>query len=248
MRRTTIPTRSSLKRTLAATLLATLLSLGIPSTALADVATPEEPVSPNAKAMDDVYFAILGVTITVFVLVGGWLLYSAIRFRARPGDPIEPPQIHGSTRLEIGWTIVPILILVGLAGYTLAKLPDVQDAPKGAREVKVVGFQFGWEFKGVGNFKLPKNMPANTLIIPVNTPVKLSMTSRDVIHDWWVPELGQKKDMWPGATTDTWIDARKTGTYDGQCSEFCGTGHADMSITVKVVSKEQFSKLGGQGA
>ena len=147
---------------LAATLFATLVSLAAPLSALADTATPEQPQSPNAGAMNDVYFAILGVTITVFVLVGGSLLYSAIRFRARPGDPIDPPQIHGSTRLEIGWTIVPVLILVGLAGYTLAKMPDVQDAPSGARQVKVVGFQFGWEFTGVGGFKLPKNAPVNT--------------------------------------------------------------------------------------
>ena len=144
---------------LAATLFATLVSLAAPLSALADTATPEQPQSPNAGAMNDVYFAILGVTITVFVLVGGSLLYSAIRFRARPGDPIDPPQIHGSTRLEIGWTIVPVLILVGLAGYTLAKMPDVQDAPSGARQVKVVGFQFGWEFTGVGASSCPRTRP-----------------------------------------------------------------------------------------
>jgi cytochrome c oxidase subunit 2 len=248
MPRTTIPTRSRLERMLAATLFATLVSLAAPLSALADTATPEQPQSPNAGAMNDVYFAILGVTITVFVLVGGSLLYSAIRFRARPGDPIDPPQIHGSTRLEIGWTIVPVLILVGLAGYTLAKMPDVQDAPSGARQVKVVGFQFGWEFTGVGGFKLPKNAPVNTLVIPVDTPVKLLLTSRDVIHDWWVPELGQKADLWPGTTTDTWINADKTGTYDGQCSEFCGAGHPDMVIVVKVVTKQQVAEMGGQGA
>jgi cytochrome c oxidase subunit 2 len=248
MRRTTIPTRSRLQRTLLATLSAILLQLALPLSAMADVATPEQPTSPNAAAINDVYFAILGVTVTVFVLVGGWLLYSAIRFRARPGDPIEPPQIHGSTRLEIGWTIVPVLILVGLAGYTLAKLPKVEDVPDGARVVKVVGFQFGWRFTGQGGFTLPKNQQPNTLVVPVDTPIKLELTSTDVIHDWWVPELSQKKDMWPGTITDTWMRAERTGTYEGQCSEFCGTGHADMNIIVRVVTKEQFSKMGGQGA
>jgi len=247
MRRTTIPTRSRSQRTLFATLSAILLPFVFPATTLADLATPETPNSPNAAAIDDVYYAILGVTVTVFVLVGGWLLYSAIRFRARPGDPIEPPQIHGSTRLEIGWTIVPILILVGLAGYTLAKMPDMQDVPNHARVVKVVGFQFGWEFTGENGFKLPK-AAANTLVVPVDTPIKLQLTSKDVIHDWWVPELGQKKDMWPGSITDTWIRARRTGTYTGQCSEFCGAWHPDMTITVRVVTKEQFTKMGGQGA
>jgi cytochrome c oxidase subunit 2 len=247
MRRTTIPTRSCFQRTLFATLSAMLLPLAFPVTSFADIATPEPPTSPNAGAINDVYYAILGVTVTVFVLVGGWLLYSALRFRARADDPIEPPQIHGSTRLEIGWTIVPILILVGLAGYTLAKLPDMQDVPQGARLVKVVGFQFGWSFTGENGFKLPK-AEANTLVVPVDTPIKLQLTSKDVIHDWWVPELGQKKDMWPGSITDTWIRAEKTGIYKGQCSEFCGAGHPDMSIIVKVVTKEQFSKMGGQGA
>jgi cytochrome c oxidase subunit 2 len=246
MRRTTIPTRSRFRRPLLATLTAILPQLALPVSAMADVATPEPPRSPNAAAINDVYYAILGVTVTVFVLVGGWLLYSAIRFRARPGDPIEPPQIHG--RLEIGWTIVPVLILVGLAGYTLAKMPKMQDVPHGARVVKVVGFQFGWQFAGQGGFTLPKNAQPNTLIIPVDTPIKLELTSRDVIHDWWVPELGQKKDMWPGTITDTWVRAESTGTYTGQCSEFCGAGHPDMTITVKVVTKEQFSSMGGRGA
>jgi cytochrome c oxidase subunit 2 len=245
MGRTRILTRS---RTLARTLVASLLlALALPAAALADTATPERPASPNTHAINDVYFAILGVTVTIFVLVGGWLLYSAIRFRARPDDPIAPPQIHGSNRLEIGWTIVPVLILIAISGYTIAKLPDVQDAPSDSKIVKVVGFQFGWQFKGADGFTLPKNAPANTLVIPVDTPVKLEMTSRDVIHDFWVPSLGEKRDLWPGATTTTWIKADRVGVYEGQCAEFCGTGHATMLIKVRVVSKSRFTEMGGEG-
>ena len=133
-----IRTRRRLQRSLAASTVFALVLLATPLHALADTATPESPVSPSSNAENDVYFAILGVTITIFVLVGGFLLYSAIRFRARPGDEqVVPPQIHGSTQLEIGWTIVPILILLCLAGYTLAKIPDTQDAPGNALKIKV---------------------------------------------------------------------------------------------------------------
>jgi cytochrome c oxidase subunit II len=245
MGRTRILTRS---RTLARTLVASLLfALVLPAAALADTATPERPASPGSHAINDVYFAILGVTVTIFVLVGGWLLYSAIRFRARPGDPLIPPQIHGSNRLEIGWTIVPVLILVAISGYTISKIPDVQDSPDGAKVVKVEGFQFGWSFKGTNGFTLPKDAPANTLVIPVDTAIKLDLTSRDVIHDFWVPSLGAKRDLWPGATTSTWIQADRIGVYEGQCAEFCGVGHATMLITVRVVSKSDFTKMGGEG-
>jgi len=114
-----IRTRRRLLGMLTAILAATLTSLLFAGSALADTATPEEPVSPNATAIDDIYLVILGATITIFVLVGGFLLYSSIRFRERPGDP-DPPQTHGSTKLELGWTIVPILIvLFGLIlGYS----------------------------------------------------------------------------------------------------------------------------------
>ena len=107
---------------------------------------PRTPVSPNATAIDDIYLVILGATITIFVLVGGFLLYSSIRFRERPGDP-DPPQTHGSTKLELGWTIVPILIVLGIAGYTLYKLPSVDDTPDDAMKVHVLAQQFTWSFE-----------------------------------------------------------------------------------------------------
>jgi len=105
--------------------------------ALADTATFEQPAGPAASAIDHVYRAVLGVTVTIFVLVGGWLLYSALRFRVRRGEPnIEPPQVRGSTRLEIGWTLAPVLVLAALAGYTIDNIPAVKDAPSDAMVVK----------------------------------------------------------------------------------------------------------------
>lgn len=236
-----IRTRSRLLGLLTAILAATLASLLLAASALADTATPEEPVSPNASAIDDIYLVILGATITIFVLVGGFLLYSAIRFRARPGDP-DPPQVHGSTRLELGWTVVPVLIVVGIAGYTLYKMPDVNDTPSGAMKVHVLAQQFTWSFKYPDGMK-PDSTAANTLFVPVGKSVELIINSKDVIHDWWVPELGQKVDAIPGRTTTTWFKADEEGTYEGQCAEFCGSGHATMTITVKVVSEEKFTQM-----
>jgi cytochrome c oxidase subunit II len=206
--------------------------------ALADTATLPDPESPNASAIDDIYRAVLGVTITIFVLVGGWLVYSAIRFRERRGRPEgEPPQFHGSFRLELGWTLVPILILAALSAYTFARLPDVKGISDSAMRVRVEGFQFGW------NYFYPGNKAASqqgTLVLPVDRQVELVFTSRDVNHDWWVPQLGPKMDVIAGQTNHQAYTPHKVGTYTGQCAEFCGTGHAGMKITVRVVSQEQF--------
>jgi cytochrome c oxidase subunit 2 len=208
--------------------------------ALADTATPQNPAATNADAIDSIYRAALGVTITIFVLVGGWLLYTAIRFRARKGQTAEPPQTHGSTRLELGWTLVPILILVGLAGYTFAKLPDAEriTAP-GALKVQVLAQQFAFSYT-YPNGKHPAN--PTTLVVPVETPVELDVRSKDVAHDWWVAALGPKVDAIPGRVNRTGFTATRTGTFDGQCAEFCGSGHATMTISVRVVSKAAFQR------
>jgi len=236
-----IRTRRRLLGMLTAILAATLTSLLLAASALADTATPEEPVSPNASAIDDIYLVILGATVPIFVLVGGFLLYSAIRFRERPGDP-DPPQTHGSTKLELGWTIVPILIVLGIAGYTLYKLPNVDDTPNDAMKVHVLAQQFAWSFEYPDGVK-PKSTAANTLFVPAGKAVELEINSKDVIHDWWVPELGQKVDAIPGKTTTTWFKPAEPGTYEGQCAEFCGPGHATMTITVKVLSEEKYNQM-----
>ena len=209
--------------------------------ALADTATPETPESSNAKAIDNIYLASLGVCITIFVLVGGWLLYTAIRFRVRRGEQLpEPPQIHGSSRLEIAWTIVPILIVVGLAGYTFTQLgtaENISSAPN-ALHIDTVAQQFSFSYR-YPNGKAPSN-PA-VLVVPVNTPIDIDLTSLDVNHDWWVPQLAPKVDAIPGQVNKTGFTAHAVGTYHGQCAEFCGPGHATMTITVKVVSKPAFA-------
>ena len=223
---------------IAAAPLGLVAALAAAQPALADTATLNQPESPNAHGIDAIYRAGLGVTVTIFVLVGGWLIYTAIRFRERPGREYpDPPQVRGSTRLEIGWTIVPVLILVGLSAFTFYKLPKVQDVPKGAMQIGVLAQQYTWTFT-YPDGKHPAG--PNTLVVPVGVPVHLNMHSSDVVHDFWVEQLGQKQDVFPGRVTHTWFQANKEGTYTGQCAEFCGSGHATMNIIVRVLSKEDF--------
>jgi cytochrome c oxidase subunit II len=145
--------------------------------------------------------------------------------------------VRGSTRLEIGWTIVPILILVGLSAFTFYKLPKVEDVPKGAMQIGVTAQQYSWTFTYPGG-KHPAG--PNTLVVPVDTPVHLNMISKDVVHDFWVEQLGQKQDVFPNRITHTWFEADRIGDYDGQCAEFCGSGHATMTILVRVLSKQDY--------
>jgi cytochrome c oxidase subunit 2 len=230
--------RHCLRSVMPAGLAATVAYLLAAAPALASTATLEQPDSPNAHAIDDIYRAVLGVTVTIFVLVGGWLVYSAIRFRERRGGPAEePPQFHGSFRLELGWTIVPILILAALSAYTFSKLSQVKDITGKAMVVKVQGVQFAWNFT-YANGKHPTG--SSTLVLPVDTPVKLLVTSGDVNHDFWVEQLSPKIDAIPGQTNTLEFKPTQVGTFRGQCAEFCGLGHATMLITVRVVPKDQF--------
>ena len=234
-----VPTLRLRPLVLAAFTAVTLLALGA-TPAAADTATFQHPAGPASHAMDDVYRAVLGVTVTIFVLVGGWLLYSALRFRVRPGEPdVEPPQVHGSTRLELGWTLAPILVLAALSAYTLNHVGTVKDAPSNAIVVNVKAQQFTFSYLYGANSGASGRAPStpSTLVVPVHTPVRLEVRSIDVDHDWWVPALGPKIDAIPGQTNTTWFQADHTGTFTGQCAEFCGLGHATMTITVKVVSR-----------
>ncbi len=202
--------------------------------AFADTATPNVPDSSNADSIKSLYYGVLGICLTIFVLVGGWLLYTAVRFRERRGDTHEPPQTHGSTRLEIGWTVVPALIVVGIMVFTLIKLPSAEKISSNAMNVNVTAQQYSFSYQYPSG-----NAPADPtiLVLPVNQPVKLSITSKDVAHDWWVPNLAAKIDAIPGRTNYLGFTPDKVGTFVGYCDEFCGIGHAGMLITVKVVSQ-----------
>jgi cytochrome c oxidase subunit 2 len=205
--------------------------------------SPVTPVSPNAEAIRTTYWVILIVTAVIFVLVETALLVFVIRFRQgkRRRDQ-EAPQIHGATKLEMSFTIVPVLILFGIMAVVFVKLPTIKDVPSAhaANELKirVVGHQFYWEFQ------YPNGQVAmQHMVVPINRVVTLDVVSPDVIHSWWVPALGGKIDAIPGRTNHTWFKAEKLGTYEARCAEFCGLEHANMIGFVDVVRPEEYTKF-----
>jgi cytochrome c oxidase subunit 2 len=231
--------------------------------ALANFITPKAGGSPNANQIHSLYMIVLYIAAVVFVLVEGALVYTLYRFRAKK-NPVAA-QIHGNTRLEIGWTVAAALILLVLTVVTFAKLPSIVDPPNSDSNglvlsasvteptppngkkltVCVQGRQYIWRYtygnaclNNSFNEKLPYSF--TTMVVPEHTTVILDIQSNDVIHSWWVPSLGGKVDAVPGYTTYTWFKALHTGKFRGQCAELCGTNHAAMIAFVKVVTPAQY--------
>jgi len=204
------------------------------------------PVADPANQISSLAFFVLGVTGAIFLVVGGLLLYSIMRFRARADDQgREPAQIYGSTPIEFAWTTVPILIVFALILTTVRTIYDVQAAPKpdGAINVRVIGHQWWWEFQ-YPDFNITT---ANELHIPLSdprnpTPTFLQLVSVDVAHSFWVPRLAGKTDLIPNKLNTMWIDPHQSGTFLGQCAEFCGTEHALMMFRVVVESRERWNR------
>ena len=205
--------------------------------------SPVQPESPNAEAIRTTYWVILIVTGVIFVLVETALLVFIIRFRrGRRGRDQEAPQIHGATKLETSFTIVPVLILFGIMAVVFVKLPTIKDVPSAhaANElkIKVVGHQYYWEFQ------YPNGQVAmQHMVVPVNRVVTLDVVSTDVAHSWWVPALGGKIDAIPGRTNHTWFKAEKLGKYEARCAELCGLEHAHMIGYVEVVRPNEYASF-----
>ena len=202
-------------------------------------------VSTPAEQVHGLSLFVLLITGGIFLAVGTLLTYAAIKFRERPGDNTEPPQVFGSTQIELSWTIIPILIIVVLFLGTARVVFAVQDAPEppSAVDVLVVGHQFWWEFR------YPKYnvVTANELHVPLSdpqnpTPTFLKLTSADVMHSFWVPRLAGKTDLLPNRVNEMWIDPHQPGTYEGQCAQFCGPQHAKMLLRVYVDTPAQFQQ------
>jgi cytochrome c oxidase subunit 2 len=160
------------------------------------------------------------------------------RRRGRPREA-EGPQIHGSTRLELMWTAVPVLILAVIAAFVFYKLPGIKDVPAArageSMTVKIRAQQFYWQFEYPDG-----QISIDRMVVPVDEVVRLEVTSPDVAHSWWIPQLGGKIDAIPGRTNTTWFKATKEGVYSGQCAEFCGIQHAVMRADVDVVTRAEY--------
>ncbi len=198
---------------------------------------------PVAEKQLLLFNVLLWVMVVVFVLVEGVLLYAVIKFRRRPGQNELPPQTHGHTALEITWTIVPTILILALGIWSAVTLFDLDQPPSGADTLQVtaVGHQWWWEFEypdADGNGKYIST--ANELRVPVDRAVRVDLRSDDVIHSFWIPKLAGKIDMVPTRENYMWFQADETGTFYGQCAEFCGTAHAQMKFLVQVLPQEDY--------
>jgi cytochrome c oxidase subunit 2 len=186
------------------------------------------PESPQASEVLRLFWVVIGIALFIFAVVSSLVVTNVIRFRRRPGDPL-PEQKTGDTRLEVLWTVVPLLILTVLFGVTVRVMHVVQP-PAGGREpdLEVTAHQWWWE----GHYPQTGVTTANEFHLPVGKTLLLRFRSGDVIHDWWVPQLGRKIDIFPNRVTHLWMKIDKPGTYLGTCDEFCGAEHAWMRIRV----------------
>lgn len=243
---------------LAAVLALTLaISLLVSPSAFANLLTPKSGGSPNADSIASLYKIILYLAAVVFVIVEGALVYSIYKFRARK-NPVAA-QIHGNTRLEIGWTVAAALILVIITVVTFVKLPSIlnppntsangllsaslsQPNPPNGKKVTICvqGRQFIWRYvygaqcaNNAFNSKLPYSY--QQMYAPTNTTVVLVIQSTDVIHSWWIPSLGGKVDAVPGYTTYTWFKSPRPALFHGQCAQLCGRNHAAMTALVQTM-------------
>ncbi|MGH8150981.1 MAG: cytochrome c oxidase subunit II [Steroidobacteraceae bacterium] len=225
-------------------------------------------VTAVSRSIYDLHMLGFWVCVAIGIVVFGVMIYSMVAFRHSKGAVPDTTLIH-STKVEVIWTIIPILILVGLAIPAARSLIKLSNVSGSQLTIKVTGYQWGWNYtylqsgvnffskldarsnaarqldSGISPYSVPhylRNVD-HPLVVPVDTKVLLLITSDDVIHSWWVPALGVKKDAIPGYINESFFKVLpgKLGTYRGQCSELCGRGHAFMPIVVDVRSKADFA-------
>jgi cytochrome c oxidase subunit II len=202
--------------------------------------TPVDPDSPNTERIEDLYWFISFWAALVLLSVAVPLAIFVLRYRSRGRSrAVEGPQVHGSTRLEIAWTVVPVVILLIVTVFTFYKLPGITldaEAGEDVTRIRVEGRQFYWQYR------YPNGVIAiDTLRVPADRLVELEITApeNDVIHSYWIPDLLAKFDAIPGRTIETAFRS-EPGTYRGQCAEFCGIQHAEMLATIEAIPADEF--------
>ena len=185
------------------------------------------PVSPEGKAISDLFLVVLVICGVILAVVTGLVAYSLIRSRARAGAG-EPRQVFGNRRLEILWTVVPFLMLVWIFALTVQAMRISDPAEVGSPDLTVIGHQWWWEVR----YAKSGVVTANEIHIPAGERMSVRLESADVIHDFWAPQLARKMDMVPGLTNHIWLQADRPGTYLGACAEYCGAEHAWMRFLV----------------
>lgn len=236
--------------------------LGFMSSAYADYAmNMPRGVTPLSHDVYDLHMTIFWVCVAIGVVVFGILLYVLIMHRKSRG--VIPATFHGNTRIEILWAVIPFIILVIMAIPATRVLMDMEDNSKADINIKIVGYQWKWEYEyldeGISFFsnlatpmdqikgKAPKDKwylleVDNPVVVPINKKVRFLITANDVIHSWWVPELAIKRDAIPGFIHEGWARIEKPGVYRGQCAELCGVNHGFMPIVVVAKTQEDYDK------
>jgi len=223
-------------------------------------------VTPDSHDIHDLHMTILWICVGIGILVYGILVYSLIHHRKSRG--VVPATFHENTKLEIVWTIIPFLILIAMAIPATKVMIKVYDTSASDMTIKVTGYQWKWRYtyldEGIDFFSSldaksnearqlgSKINPATVehyllnvdkpLVIPANKKIRILLTAADVLHAWWVPEFGWKKDAIPGFITDGWIKVEKPGIYRGQCAELCGRDHGFMPIVVIVKTEDEYKQ------
>ncbi|MFO1405968.1 MAG: cytochrome c oxidase subunit II [Steroidobacteraceae bacterium] len=221
-------------------------------------------VTPLSKEIHGLHMLILWICVAIAVAVFGAMIYSIATFRKSKGA--VPANFDHSTKAEIVWTIIPVLILVGMAIPAAETLVKIDDSSHSDLTIKVTGYQWKWQYEYLGegvsfystlaqpdNFarQLDSGVDPNSipnyllnvdrpLVVPQGVKVRVLVTAADVIHSWWVPDFGIKKDAIPGYINELWFTAEKPGTYRGQCVELCGRDHGFMPIVVEVKPRAEF--------
>jgi cytochrome c oxidase subunit 2 len=198
-----------------------------------------QQASTAAPKIDDLLNVMIVLSSFVFSLVMVALFYALWKFKAKPGDESDGEPIHGNTRLEVAWTVIPTIIVLFGAGYSWSVLSDIEKLDKNPLTVDVFSQQYAWSFgyPGKGNA-----YSQGELHVPVDRQVQFKMHAQDVIHSFWVPEWRIKKDNVPGITTTAIVTPDKLGTYQLICTELCGFGHASMRAKVVVETPADFRK------
>jgi cytochrome c oxidase subunit II len=222
-------------------------------------------VTDMSREIHSLHMLIFWVCVVIAVLVFGAMIYSIVVFRKSKGAVADATLTH-STKIEVIWTIIPILILIAMAIPAAETLVKIEDTRNSELSIKVTGFQWKWQYEyldqgvsffstlardsnaarqlhsGIDPYTVPNYLLEvdNRLVVPVDTKVRVLLTAGDVIHAWWVPEFGVKKDAIPGFVNEAWFRAHELGVYRGQCAELCGRDHGFMPVVVEVKSKADF--------
>jgi cytochrome c oxidase subunit 2 len=197
--------------------------------------------STQAKNTDRLYHVLVIASIPIFVLVVAVILYSVWQFRMKPGEETKDgPPIHGNTRLEVFWTAIPTVLLLGMVGYSFVVLKENEKKPAKEIDVTVVGQQFAWAYEYPPSVTGGKPLRTTELYVPKGTSVEFNIKSADVIHAFWIPAFRIQEDAVPGITTHWRATPDRLGSYPVVCNLLCGLGHSLMRSTIHVVPEERF--------